>query len=148
MEMIGDKIGYSSAYHPQKNDHVEVINGIIGNLLRCLTKEYGQTWDQLVSQPEFFYNDSVNKTIGKSPFQIVYGYHPRGICELRESKKHKEVSGHADDFDRSMREVHEQIKKTLSEANQKIKVRMDERRRDILFEVGDCVLVHLIRFSL
>ena len=49
----------------------------------------------------------MNKTIGKSHFQIVYGYHPRGICELRELKQHEEVSGHADDFAQSMREVHE-----------------------------------------
>ena len=73
----------------------------------------------------------MNKTTRKSPFQIVYGYHPRGICELKELKQHEEVSGNANDFSQLMREVHEQVKKTLSEANKKIKARMDERRRDM-----------------
>jgi hypothetical protein len=33
-------------------------------------------------QVEFAYNDSPNMSIGKSPFQILYGMHPRGIFEL------------------------------------------------------------------
>lgn len=39
-------------------------------------------WDQVLPQAEFAYNGSVNRTTGKSPFEIVYGLHPRGVCEL------------------------------------------------------------------
>ena len=84
----------------------------------------------------------MNITTGKRPFQIVYGYHPRGIFELKEIKKHEEVSRHADDFSQSMVEVHEQVKRTLGEANQKLKKKWI-KGGDMHFEIGDWVLVHL-----
>lgn len=53
------------------------------------------------------------------------------------------MSGHANDFAKSMTKVPEQVKRTLGEANQKLKTKMDERRRNVQFGVGDWVLVHL-----
>lgn len=66
---------------------IEVVNRTMGSLLRCLTKEYGQAWDQIIHQAEFAYNDNVNRSTGKSPFEVVYGLHPRGVLELREIEK-------------------------------------------------------------
>jgi hypothetical protein len=34
-------------------------------------------------QAEFAFNNSVNRSTGKSPFEIVYIIHPRGITQLR-----------------------------------------------------------------
>ena len=65
---LGTNLSHSSTYHPQIDGQTEVINRVLGNLLRCLTKEYGQAWDQVLPQAEFAYNDSVNRTTGKSPF--------------------------------------------------------------------------------
>lgn len=79
---LGTNLSFSSTYHPQTDGQTKVVNKMIKNLLRCLTKEYGQTWDQVLPQEIFSYNDSVNRTIGKIPFFIVYGMHLYGICEL------------------------------------------------------------------
>lgn len=68
---------------------------VLVNLSICLTNEYGQVWDLLLLQDKFSYNDRTNRTTSKSPFQVVYGLHPRGVCELRELKSHEEV---VDDF--------------------------------------------------
>ena len=57
----------------------------------------------MIPQVEFSYNDSVNRTTGKSPFEIVCGLHPRGVCELRDLIDQKGVSGHVDDFSQSMK---------------------------------------------
>lgn len=62
-------------------------NRTLGNLIRCLTKEYGQAWDQIIHLAKFAYNDSVNRSTGKSPFEIVYGLHPRGVLELKDVGK-------------------------------------------------------------
>lgn len=51
----------------------KVVNRtLIGNLLRCVTKEYGQIWDVIISQEEYTYNKSKNRTTGKSPFEIDF----------------------------------------------------------------------------
>lgn len=64
-----------------------MVNITLGNLLRCLTKEYGQAWDQIIHQVEFAYNDSVNRSTGKSHFEVVYGIHTRGVLDLRDVGK-------------------------------------------------------------
>jgi hypothetical protein len=40
-----------------------------------------------MAQEEFSFNNLVNRTTGKSPFEIVYGIQPRGITELRDMNK-------------------------------------------------------------
>jgi hypothetical protein len=48
-----------------------------------VTEHHG-SWDNILPQAEFVYNDSLNQSTGKRPFQIVYGTQPRGVSELRE----------------------------------------------------------------
>lgn len=36
----------------------------------------------VLAQTKFAYNDSVNISIGKNPFQIVYGISPKGVMDL------------------------------------------------------------------
>lgn len=111
--------------------------------MRCLTKEYWQTWDQVLAQSEYAYNDTINRTIGKSPFEVVYGVHTRGIFELRDLGSVAIRSGYAKDFSQSMKEVHESVTQALKENTSKIKQKVDEMRRNIQFQVGDLVMVHL-----
>ena len=65
---LGNNLAYSSSYHPQIDGQTKIINRVLGNLQRYLTKEYGQSWDQVISQIEFAYNDNANMVIGKSSF--------------------------------------------------------------------------------
>jgi hypothetical protein len=50
--------------------------------LRSLSGENPRYWDSFLAQVEFAYNDSVNRSTGKSPFQIVYGRSPGGVVDL------------------------------------------------------------------
>jgi hypothetical protein len=66
--MLGSYLLYSSTYHPQMDIKTEVVNKSLGNLLRSLSGENPSQWDLALAQVEFAYNDSVNRSTGKSPF--------------------------------------------------------------------------------
>jgi hypothetical protein len=73
MEEAGDKFfiylsvssldGWADKSHEQK----------LGDFLRSLVTKHHRQWDHILPQVEFAYNDSLNRSIGQSPFQIVYG---------------------------------------------------------------------------
>lgn len=65
---LGTNLTFSSSYHPQMDGKTKVVNRSLGNLLRCLTKKHNQSWDLILPWVEYAYNDSINQSIGKSPF--------------------------------------------------------------------------------
>jgi hypothetical protein len=70
-KMLGIELSFSYEYHPQMDGQTEVVNICLGNFLRGLVTEHHSQWDQILAQAKFAYNDSVNISTGKSPFQIV-----------------------------------------------------------------------------
>ena len=85
----------------------------------------------------------MKRSIGKSSFEIIYGFHPRGIFELRGLKYGTQGSGYVEDFSQSMREVHESVNETLTENANKLKKKVDASKREVWFQIGDLVMVHL-----
>jgi hypothetical protein len=134
---------FSSYYHPQMDGQTKVINRSLGDLLRSLVTQHHSSWDNILPQAEFTYNDSVNRSTGKSPFQIVYGKQPRGVFELRESEQTATSSASAEEFTEVMKELHGKVKQRLIDSNQEYKHREDQHRRQLQLEVGDLVLTHL-----
>ena len=84
---LGTKLSFSLAYHPQTDGQTEVVNRSLGNILRTLVHQNPKQWDLALAQAEFAYNDTPNRSTGMSPFQIVFGMHPRGVYELRDLGK-------------------------------------------------------------
>jgi hypothetical protein len=72
-----------------------------------LVSDHRSQWDQVLAQAEFAYNDSPNRSTGKSPFQIVYGIHPRDIYKLRYLGKEEMRSVDAEDFSTTIQSLHE-----------------------------------------
>jgi hypothetical protein len=120
-----------------------VVNRSLGDILRSLVTEHHSSWDQIFPQAEFAYNDSVNRSTGKSPFQILYGTQPRGVSELKELEQAETSSASAKQFAEAMQELQTEVKQRLQKSNQEYKCRADQRKRQLQFEVGDMVLAHL-----
>jgi hypothetical protein len=89
---------------------IEVVNKILGDLLRSLVTEHHSQWDNILPQVEFAYNDSINRSTGQSPFQIVYGMQPRGVSELRDLEQNATRSASVEGFVEAMKELHSQVK--------------------------------------
>jgi hypothetical protein len=95
---IGTKLSFRSSYHPQTDGQTEILNQSLGDLLRSLVAEHRRQWDQILSQAEFSYNNSPNRSTGQSPFHILYGMQPRGVSELRDLEQNEFKSARVEDF--------------------------------------------------
>jgi hypothetical protein len=140
---LGTDLAFSFSYHPQTDGQTEVVNRSLGDLLRSLVTEHHSSWDQILPQAEFAYNDSVNRSTGKSPFHILYGTQLRGVSELRESEQAETSSTRAEEFAEVMKELHAGVKQRLQKSNQEYKRRTDQRKRQLQLKVRDMVLAHL-----
>jgi hypothetical protein len=81
--------------------------------LRSLVTEQGRQWDQILAQEDFAFNNSVNRSTGKSPFEIVYGIQPRGITKLRYLNQYEFTSAGEEDFVTEMHKLHDRDREQL-----------------------------------
>jgi hypothetical protein len=72
---LGTKLNFSSACHPQTNGQLEVVN-------QSLARTKPKQWDLALPQAKFADNRSKSRTIGMSPFEIVYGQNPHEVLDL------------------------------------------------------------------
>jgi hypothetical protein len=89
------------------------VNKSLGDFLKSLVIEHHSQWDHILPQAEFSYNNSLNRSTGKSPFQIVYGMQPRGVYELKYSGQNEFRSAIAEEFAEEMKDLHSRIKEQL-----------------------------------
>lgn len=89
---------------------------------------------------EFAYKNADNRSIGKSPFEIVHEYSPRIPTDLIRLPPDARVSQPALTFARHVHDLHAEICRKIAMSNDNYKLSVDVRRRDISFEVGDFVM--------
>ena len=46
--LVGTKLKFSTAFHPQTDSQTKVVNRSLGNLLQCLMGEANQNWDSIL----------------------------------------------------------------------------------------------------
>ena len=54
--------------------------------LRCMTEACQTKWSKWLSPAEFWYNTTFHYALGKSPFEVLYGFKPKhfGIRDAKE----------------------------------------------------------------
>ncbi|GKA11907.1 RNA-directed DNA polymerase [Tanacetum coccineum] len=106
---LGFKLQFSSSHHPQTDGQTEVVNRSLGNLLRGLIGNNAKQWDLILPQAEFAYNRLVNRTIGKNPFEVVYGRNPVTPLDLVLVLEVGQFSEEGADQSEQIKELHESI---------------------------------------
>lgn len=67
----GVAFNYISAYHPQTDGQMEVVNRVIEKYLRCFTNEKYSSWAKWLGWAEFCYNSSYQSAIRMSPRTLL-----------------------------------------------------------------------------
>lgn len=73
---------FSSTCHPQTDEHTEVTNRALGNLLRILSGTKPKEWDRCLAEAEFACNSMLKKSTKVTPFITVYGRLPSQLVDL------------------------------------------------------------------
>ena len=137
---LGTNLNYNTSFHPQTNGQTEVVNQSLGNLLRCLIKENPREWEAILPLAEFAFNTSINRITQSSPFEVVYGLQPARVADLLPLPLPTKSNLKVLDMVQYMQQVHDQaVQQKIQEANAKYKARVDQSRRQLLFEEGDLV---------
>ncbi|EOY08377.1 Uncharacterized protein TCM_022739 [Theobroma cacao] len=123
--------------------HLKVVNRSLGNMLRCLIQNNPKTWDLVIPQAEFAYNNSVNRSIKKTPFEAAYGLKPQHVLDLVPLPQEARVSNEGKLFADHIRKIHEEVKAALKASNAEYSFTANQHRRKQEFEEGDQVFVHL-----
>lgn len=96
-------------------------------MLRCLVK-ITSDWELVLSKAEFAYNNSVNRSIGLSPFRICTGYDAPTTHDLTPSPPMFPASTSAIEFSNHTKEVHDEIRMHLESTYASVKAKIDPHR--------------------
>ena len=118
-----------------------MVNQNLGNLLRTLVGEHLRDWDLKLSTAKFAYNNSINRTIGLSPAEVVYGFKSKQPIDLIPMSQYARISKSASAFASHLHDLHNEISNKINQSNAVYKVRVDLHRKVKRFEVGDYVMV-------
>lgn len=134
------KLCMSSGQHPQTDGQTERVNQQIECFLRCFVSAHPTRWSQWLALCELWYNSNWHSTLGKSPFELVYGHSPRyfGIAptdaienqDLRQWMEERQL-------------ILDSVRQHSLRAQQRMKVQADKHRTERQFAVGDKVFLKM-----
>ncbi|GBM21660.1 Transposon Tf2-8 polyprotein, partial [Araneus ventricosus] len=128
----------NSTSHPQGNGMVERVHRtILSTIVTSMENDDQRDWDSKIKETERNLNNTVNKTLGKTPFEVLHGYVPRfkdGILRLLADEEHEVWN----DPEKLQLEAREKI----SKGQEKMKAYYDKKKSGtLLFDTGEIVVV-------
>jgi hypothetical protein len=130
------ELNFSSANHPRTDRQTERTNQVLEDMLRACARKHGRSWDKILPFAEFSYNNSYQASLKMAPFEALYGQKCRtplywnqtgesqlfGPEILQEAEKQVQI-----------------IRENLKTAQSRQKSYANNRRRGLIFKVGDFV---------
>ncbi|MCO5601527.1 hypothetical protein L7F22_055649 [Adiantum nelumboides] len=135
-ENMGTTLKFSSSFHPQIDGQSEEANSTVLDLLKCYVSEHKATWEHYLPLVEYAYNNTVHTSTGKAPFEIVEG--GKNFPPILQTK---DKIFEADKYVQNTDEAYRKIKLALEKTQSKQKKAADRHRRELVFSLGDWVLL-------
>ena len=139
-QLTDTKLNMSSSYHPQTDGQTERLNQCLETYLRCMTQSCPSRWSKWLALAEYWYNTTWHSALGKTPFEVLYGYKPKHFS-LQDG-----ISVTVPDLEQWLKEKDDMtnlIQQQLLRAQQRMKAQADKHRVERVFTVGDSVYLKL-----
>ena len=148
MNQLGIKQYKSSAYHPESQGALERFHQTLKTMIKMYCIENSKDWDEGVHLLLFAVRESVQESLGFSPFELVFGHAVRGpplllLKEkwLDEDPEKISVLKYVATFKDRLFRAGQMAKRNFQESQSKMKVWYNRKAKSRCFEPGDRVLV-------
>jgi hypothetical protein len=132
---LGTKLLFSTTCHPQTDGQTEVVNRTLSTMLRVVLNKNIKMWEECLR--------SLHSTTKMCPFEIIYGLLPRALIDLMSLPSSEKLNFDAKQRAELMMKMHETTKENIERMNAKYKLIGDKGRKQLNFEPGDLVWMHL-----
>ena len=149
MYELGIRQYRSSAYHPESQGALERFHQTLKNMIRSYCFDTEKNWDEGIHLLLFAVRESVQESLGFSPFELVFGHAVRGPLKLLKEKFLEEVESplnllqYVSDFRNRLIKASEVARSNLKQSQGKMKERYDLKTENRSFDPGDTVLALL-----
>ena len=149
MHELGIKQYRSSAYHPESQGALERFHQTLKNMIRSYCFDTEKDWDEGIHLLLFAVRESVQESLGFSPFELVFGHSVRGPLKLLKEKflsndeTPLNLLQYVSDFRNRLSRACEVARSNLKSSQGKMKARYDNHVIDRKFKPGDKVLALL-----
>ncbi|XP_054154595.1 uncharacterized protein LOC128953145 [Oppia nitens] len=131
----------TTPYSPQSNGTAEKACGTVAMMLKHYVQDNVTNWDQYLPKVTFSYNVSHHKATKVSPFFLLYGREPKVPIDVSYDLPRDFAFG--TNYLKYMEETRRLVHMRIIEAHNDGKFRYDAKHRDVVFEEGDLVSLHI-----
>ena len=135
----------TTPYHPKANGTCERFNSSLCENLAAICNSKRTDWDQQLSKTTFAYNTSRHTSTRMTPFQMMFGRHPKLPFDLHHPRttaiECHEYTRQLKDY---IRTAVESVISNIQREQVEVKKRYNRNRLNEIFNVGDFVYVQVI----
>ncbi|KAJ8046946.1 hypothetical protein HOLleu_05792 [Holothuria leucospilota] len=139
----------SSAYHPESQGALERFHQTLKNMLKTYCHDNERDWDEGIPFVMFAARESIQESLGFSPFELVFGHTVRGPLKLLKEKwlsdlgENIHLLDYVSRFKDRLHGACELAQENLRHSQKKMKAWYDKTTVKREFKPGDKVLVFL-----
>ena len=133
----------TTPYHPHRNGQVERFNRVIADTLSKYCAEKPQEWDVYLPFITFVYNTTVHRTIGATPYSMIFGREAQYPIDLfvpkRPGDPRLELSEHGEELNERLYEIHREAQMTMGSEQRRQREYFNRKVHGEPFKEGDLV---------
>ena len=128
-----------TAYHPQSDGQTERMNRLLEETLRHFVDARQSNWPRLLAMAQFAINNAYNQSIKTTPFNLIYGRHPR--IPLHATRELPGEDLDAVTFVEQMAKARQLALRAIKSAQDSQRAYANLKRRAVRYHVNDQVLL-------